>query len=73
VVERFDPLDGWLFAARFRPQVSGGTAAVTWTPPALGRYRVAGTFDGTFRASPSDGGTASFSVVEPLTLTALAR
>ena len=43
VVERFDPLDGWLFAARFRPQVSGGTAAVTWTPPALGRYRVAGT------------------------------
>ena len=73
VVERFDPIDGWLFGARFRPQVSGGTATVSWTPPTLGRYRVAGTFDGTFRASPSDGGTARFSVVEPLTLTALAR
>ncbi len=73
VVERFDPNDGWLFAAQFRPQVSGGTANVRWTPPTLGRYRVTGTFDGTFRASPSDGGTATFSVVEPLRLTALAR
>jgi hypothetical protein len=73
VVERFDPIDGWLFAARFRPQASGGTAAVTWTPPKLGRYRVTGAFDGTFSASPSEGGTATFSVVEPLTLTALSR
>jgi hypothetical protein len=73
VVERFDPIDGWLFAARFRPQVSGGRATVTWDPPALGRYRVTGSFDGTFRASPSEGGTATFAVVEPLSLTALAR
>ncbi len=73
LVERFDPIDGWLFAARFHPQAGRGTAGISWTPPKLGRYRVAGEFDGTFRASPSDGGTATFAVVEPLTLTALAR
>ncbi len=73
VVQRFDPIDGWLFAARFHPQASNGLARTAWTPPALGRYRVTGRFDGTFRASPSDGGTASFAVVEPLAFTALAR
>ena len=53
LVERFDPIEGWLFAARFRPHVSAGTATVTRTTrPALGRCRVAGTFDGTFRGQP---------------------
>jgi hypothetical protein len=65
LVERFDPLAGWLFAAAFRPRVAGGVASVDYRPPSVGRWRVTGTFDGTRVASPSPGGTARFRVVEP--------
>lgn len=73
LVERFDPIEGWLFAARFHPTVVTGRATVSYRPSGLGRWRVTGSFDGTRQASASPGGTASFGVVEPLTLRALAR
>jgi hypothetical protein len=66
LVERFDPLAGWLFDATFRPTARGGRAAVSFRPPTVGRWRVTGTFEGTRRASPSEGGTARVNVEEPL-------
>jgi hypothetical protein len=71
LVERQDPIDGWLFVTRLHPSLAGGRASVSFAPPRLGRYRVTGSFDGTFTASPSFGGSAVFSVVEPLTMSAL--
>jgi hypothetical protein len=65
LVERFDPLAGWLFDARFRPAVNAGMAVVAFRPPSVGRWRVTAGFDGTRIASPSAGGTASFRVEEP--------
>ena len=47
VVERFDPLEGWLFDARPRAGGGGGRAVVSFRPPFLGRWRVTGAFDGT--------------------------
>jgi hypothetical protein len=67
LVERFDPIDGWLFHARYRPAVVSGRGAVSFRPPTVGRWRVTGAFDGTRTASPSDGGTATLLVTEPLT------
>jgi hypothetical protein len=67
LVERFDPIAGWLFDARFHPRVSGGRATVAFRPPSVGRWRVTGAFDGTRRASPSAGGIARFRVTEPVT------
>jgi hypothetical protein len=67
VVERYDPLAGWLFLTRFHPRVSADAATVAFRPPFVGRFRVSGDYDGTRTSSPSSGGTASFRVVEPLT------
>jgi hypothetical protein len=67
VIERFDPLAGWLFDARLHPRLSGGSATVSFRPPTVGRWRVTGAFDGTRHASPSNGGTATFTVNEPVT------
>jgi hypothetical protein len=67
VVERFDPLAGWLFLTRFHPRVSGDGATVAFRPPFVGRFRVTGDYDGTRTSSASSGGTASFAVLEPLT------
>ena len=66
VVQRFDPLDGWLFAARYRVTVTAGQAAVSFQPSGVGRWRVTGLFEGTRAYSPSFGGTATWQVVEPL-------
>jgi hypothetical protein len=66
VVERYDPIEGWLYYATYRPRVSGTAATVAFQPPFVGRWRVSGAFDGTRKASPSDGGTARFDVEEPL-------
>ncbi len=66
-IERYDPLAGWLFVARHRPRVSGHGATVSFTPPSVGKWRVTGSFDGSRKASASQGGTARFTVVEPLT------
>ena len=71
LVEWLDPIDGWQFAARLHPTVTKGRAVVDYLPPALGSWRVTGSFDGTWHSSPAPGGIASFWVVDPLTLTAL--
>jgi hypothetical protein len=60
-VERFDPLSGWRFFKRYH---SGGS--VTFTPPAVGKYRFSGSFDGTRGAAPSDTGFARLTVAGPL-------
>lgn len=65
LVERFDPLAGWLFASAFRPRVTAGVASVDFRPASVGRWRVTGAFNGTRSASPSPGGTARFRVEEP--------
>ncbi len=67
LVERHDPIAGWLFHSRHRPHVSGTAASVAFEPPFVGRWRVTGEYDGTRTTSPSRGGTARFSVLEPLT------
>ena len=65
LVERFDPLAGWLFEARLHPSARGGLAVVAFRPPRVGRWRVTGEFNGTRIASASSGGTAFFRVEEP--------
>ena len=65
-VERFDPLAGWLFHSTLRQPARSGRAAVGFRPPAVGRWRVTGSFDGTRRAAPSPGGTVRIHVEEPL-------
>ena len=66
VVERYDPIEGWLFFATYRTHVAGTAATVAFQPPFVGRWRVTGTYDGTRKSSPSNGGTARFDVLEPL-------
>jgi hypothetical protein len=67
LVERFDPLVGWLFHSRHHSRVSGTAETVAFRPPFVGHWRVTGEYDGTRTTSPSSGGTARFSVLEPLT------
>jgi hypothetical protein len=67
LVERHDPIAGWLFHARYAARVSGAAATVVFQPPFVGRWRVTGEYEGTRTSSPSHGGTARFSVLEPLT------
>jgi hypothetical protein len=66
LVERYDPLAGWLFHSRHQPRVSGTAATVAFRPPFIGRWRVTGEHEGTRASSPSNGGTARFRVLEPL-------
>ena len=66
LVERLDPLAGWLYHVQYRPRVSAGRAIVAFRPPSVGRWRVTGSFLGTRLAAPSEGGTARFIVAEPL-------
>ena len=61
-VERFDPLSGWQFLRRYH---SGG-GSITFTPPAVGKYRFSGSFDGTRAAAPSNTGFARLTVAGPL-------
>ena len=65
-IERFDPLAGWLFHSTLRPTVRSGRAAFGFGPPAVGRWRVTGAYDGTRHAAPSAGGTVRINVEEPL-------
>jgi hypothetical protein len=66
LIERFDPLAGWLFHSRVSPPVIAGHARLQWVPPTIGRWRVSGEFLGTRRAAPSEGGTVHVKVEEPL-------
>jgi hypothetical protein len=65
-VERFDPLAGWLFDATMRAAVRAGRGVLGFRPPRVGRWRITGSFDGTRRAAPSEGGTVRVKVEEPL-------
>jgi hypothetical protein len=67
LIERHDPLAGWLFFARDHVSVRGTAATLAFRPPHVGRWRVTGDYDGTRTTSASNGGTATFRVVEPLT------
>jgi hypothetical protein len=66
LIERYDPLAGWLFHSRHSARVSGTAATVPFRPPSLGRWRVSGEYEGTRVTSPSSGGTVRFRVLEPL-------
>jgi hypothetical protein len=61
-VERFDPLDGWQFFRRF----STGGGAVSFHPPAVGKYRARGAYKGTRTAAPANTGFAYLTVQAPL-------
>jgi hypothetical protein len=60
-VERFDPLSGWQFLHRYHSRGS-----LSFTPPAVGKYRFRGSFDGTRGAAPSETGYARLTVAGPL-------
>jgi hypothetical protein len=66
IVERYDPIEGWLYVATYRARVAGTAATIAFQPPFVGRWRVSGSYDGTRTSSPSSGGTARFDVLEPL-------
>jgi hypothetical protein len=63
VIQRFDPLDGWLFARRERVRASGGRATLSFAAPTVGRWRVQATFDGTIGAGSSASGFDELLVV----------
>ena len=63
-IDRFDPLMGWQFSRLIRVAVPGGS--VSWTPPALGRWRAHVRFLGTLAFSPSDSGYVLVVVANPL-------
>jgi hypothetical protein len=53
-LERFDPIDGWQFAKKYRVTVRSGRAQVSFRPPGVGRYRLYGEFLGTRVAADSE-------------------
>jgi hypothetical protein len=62
-LDRFDALQGWIFARLIHIAVgSGGSAAIGWTPPSEGRWRARAAFAGTPVASPSSSGFAFLGV-----------
>ena len=67
LIERFDPLVGWLFHSNPHPSVAAGHGRMRFVPPSVGRWRVTGDYLGTRTAAPSSGGTVHVTVEEPLT------
>ena len=65
-IERFDPLAGWLFFRQVHAGASGGIAAISFTPPAEGRWRAKAAFEGTRIAGPSQSGFATLLTAPPL-------
>jgi hypothetical protein len=65
-VERLDPVEGWQFLRRYQVRVSGGRAAIAFTPPSVGHYRAASTYRGTRIASRAETGLAKLHVRGPL-------
>jgi hypothetical protein len=66
LIERFDPLVGWLFHTSPRPAVVAGHGRLRFVPPSIGRWRASGEYLGTRTAAPSRGGTVRVTVEEPL-------
>jgi hypothetical protein len=65
-LQRFDPLAGWQFFRLVKTTASGGSAGVSFTPPAEGRWRATAAFLGTRAAAPSQAGFAGVLVAPPL-------
>ena len=63
VVQRFDPLAGWLFSSQRSIRASKGRAKLSYVAPAVGRWRVRATFIGTIGAGPSVSGFDEMLVV----------
>ena len=63
-IDRFDPLGGWQFYKIV--DMAAGSSTLSWTPPALGRWRARATFTGTLTFSPSRSGYALLLVAVPL-------
>jgi hypothetical protein len=63
-IDRFDPLGGWQFNRLIRVRAPGG--AISWTPPALGRWRARASYLGTLRFSSSRSGYVSLLVAAPI-------
>ena len=56
-IERFLPLDGWVFSRRVNLLTgSDGVARLSWRPTSIGRWRLRSFFRGTQTASPSSSG-----------------
>jgi hypothetical protein len=66
LIERFDPLVGWLFYSSPRPTVVAGHGRIQFLAPSVGRWRISGEYTGTRTAAPSRGGTVRLIVEEPL-------
>jgi hypothetical protein len=59
-IDRFDPLEGWLFVRRFSLPVSpDATISLTWHPPQLGQFRARIT-------APSRSSYVLIEIVDPL-------
>ncbi|WP_028058769.1 hypothetical protein [Candidatus Solirubrobacter pratensis] len=65
-LQRFDPLAGWQFFRQVEATASGGSAGISFTPPAQGRWRATAAFLGTRAAAPSQAGFAGVLVAPPL-------
>ncbi len=52
-IERFDPVFGWQFYREEHAFASGGAADLSFTPPAVGRWRANATYSGSSIFSPS--------------------
>jgi hypothetical protein len=66
LIERFDPLAGWLFHSSPHPAVVAGHGRLRFVPPSVGRWRISGEYLGTRTAAPSPGGTVRVTSEEPL-------
>jgi hypothetical protein len=65
-LQRFDPLAGWQFFRLVNATAAGGSAAISFTPPAEGRWRATAAFLGTRSDAPSKAGFAGVLVAPPL-------
>lgn len=63
-IDRFDPMTGWHFYRLVKLNAPAGS--LTWTPPALGRWRAHVSFLGSLRSSPSGSGSISLLVARPI-------
>ncbi|MGH2853648.1 MAG: hypothetical protein ACRDLF_05595 [Solirubrobacteraceae bacterium] len=52
-VQRFDPVFGWQYYREVKAQVSEGSAAIPFTPPAVGNWRANASYAGSRVTSPS--------------------
>ena len=65
-VERFDPLFGWQFYARYRVRATGGRASVAFRAPYQARFRARARFLGSRAFSPSQSSFREFDAENPI-------